>query len=92
MLSSSLAFLVAEVSSFSVTAEGLSTVLASKALEIENAKKAALGQQILVQSEAENRRREQTRLQYMLLETKAQTQRFVLRYSHAALLVYSLVM
>ena len=51
--------------------------MSSKAREIEEAKKIAVGQRLLVQTETEARRREQTRLQYMLLETKAHTQRSV---------------
>lgn len=60
---------------FTGTADAVAAVLATRAREIDEAKKIAVGQHILVQNEAENRRREQMRLKYQLLEIRAETQR-----------------
>lgn len=66
-----------ELNTFAVASESLTTILSSQAKQTEEAKRLALGQRVLVQTEAEHRRREQLRLQTILLETKAQTERLI---------------
>lgn len=74
----SLLFPPVELNGFTGFADSVAAVLATRAREIDEAKKIAVGQRILVQNEAENRRREQMRLKYQLLEIRADIQRFVL--------------
>lgn len=66
---------VTEISEFASTVDSITSVMSQQAEKIEKAKVQAIGEQMRLQCEEEFRKREQQRLQQMLLDTKTRAQR-----------------